>query len=73
MQSLCRGYDSAPGVGFQLWLYLCAVIADREPEKILPPGIPRILLSESDFHNPDRQDGGMPHLAVAKPLTHSCS
>ncbi len=32
----------------------------REPDKFLPPGVPRILLSESDFHDPNRQDGGEP-------------
>lgn len=31
---------------------------DREPDRFIPPGIPRILLSESDFHDPDRRDGG---------------
>ena len=30
----------------------------REPDKIIPPGVPRMLLSESDFHDPDRRDGG---------------
>lgn len=30
----------------------------REPDKVLPSGVPRILLSESDFHDPDRRDGG---------------
>lgn len=31
---------------------------NRDPTKFLPPGVPRILLSESDFHDPDRRDGG---------------
>eukprot|EP00884_Botryococcus_braunii_P015920 jgi/Botrbrau1/3010/Bobra.0070s0008.1 len=30
----------------------------RDPDSVLPPGVPRILLSESDFHNPMRRDGG---------------
>ncbi|CAL8470763.1 g10305 [Coccomyxa elongata] len=30
----------------------------RDPTRFLPPGVPRILLSESDFHDPDRRDGG---------------
>lgn len=34
-------------------MYVC-----REPDRILPPGVPRLLLSESDFHDPDRRDGG---------------
>jgi len=32
----------------------------RDPDTILPPGVPRMLLSESDFHDPDRRDGGRP-------------
>ncbi len=35
------------------------VMFHREPEKWIPPGVPRILLSESDFHNPERRDDGM--------------
>ncbi|CAL5220174.1 g2142 [Coccomyxa viridis] len=30
----------------------------RQPDAFLPPGVPRMLLSESDFHDPDRRDGG---------------
>lgn len=30
----------------------------RNPDSVLPPGVPRILLSESDFHDPNRRDGG---------------
>ena len=30
----------------------------RKPEEVLPIGVPRLLLSESDFHDPDRNDGG---------------
>ncbi len=37
-----------------MWLYFT-----REPEQWIPPGVPRILLSESDFHNPERRDDGM--------------
>lgn len=33
-------------------------ISCREPDRIIPPGVPRMLLSESDFHDPDRRDGG---------------
>jgi len=45
-------------------LQCCTAEADvavlhREPEKWIPPGVPRILLSESDFHNPERRDDGM--------------
>lgn len=35
------------------------VISYREPEQWIPYGVPRILLSESDFHNPERRDDGM--------------
>ena len=35
---------------------VCALC--REPENWIPPGVPRILLSESDFHNPERRDDG---------------
>ena len=35
------------------------VVVHREPETWIPPGVPRILLSESDFHNPERRDDGM--------------
>jgi len=30
----------------------------REPDAVLPKGVPRLLLSESDFHDPDRNDSG---------------
>ena len=30
----------------------------RNPDEVLPVGVPRLLLSESDFHDPDRNDGG---------------
>ncbi|DBB15087.1 TPA: hypothetical protein ACH3X3_004097 [Trebouxia sp. C0006] len=30
----------------------------REPDQWIPPGVPRVLLSESDFHNPERRDDG---------------
>ena len=30
----------------------------REPDQWIPAGVPRILLSESDFHNPERRDDG---------------
>ena len=44
----------------------------REPDKFLPLGVPRILLSESDFHDPDRQDGGtILHLKIKKPCNLS--
>ena len=45
-------------------LQCCTAKADeavlyREPDQWIPPGVPRILLSESDFHNPERRDDGM--------------
>ena len=61
----------------------------REPDKIIPPGVPRMLLSESDFHDPDRRDGGAwlqlsqgrsfsqfnsyPFISVGRSCLHSCS
>ena len=38
---------------YERWKSMC-----REPDQYIPAGVPRILLSESDFHNQDRRDGG---------------
>ena len=56
----------------------------REPEQWIPPGVPRILLSESDFHNPERRDDGklisrktyqavMWQCPTCSPYTYSCT
>ena len=38
--------------------YILCVMACREPETWIPAGVPRIMLSQSDFHDPERRDSG---------------